>query len=91
MGFVERGHLPEELEAPIFALKKGELSPVVKTSYGYHIFEVVEKRQAGKPEMNDLIGEIRELLKREKVGKAYGPWLAELRARYAVVVNDQII
>ncbi|MCP2606328.1 peptidyl-prolyl cis-trans isomerase, partial [Candidatus Aminicenantes bacterium AC-708-I09] len=44
MGFYERGQLPEELEKVIFSLKEGELSQVVQSDYGFHIFRV-EKRE----------------------------------------------
>ena len=35
-----------EFEATTFALKPNEISGVVKTSYGYHIIQVLEKEQA---------------------------------------------
>jgi parvulin-like peptidyl-prolyl isomerase len=44
MGWFEMGQLPYEMERIIFALKDGELSQVMESSYGYHIFRV-DKRQ----------------------------------------------
>jgi parvulin-like peptidyl-prolyl isomerase len=40
MGVFERGQLPYEMEQVLFSLKEGEVSPVVESSYGYHIFRV---------------------------------------------------
>lgn len=40
MGLFEMGQLPYEMESVIFSLKDGELSPVVESSYGYHIFRL---------------------------------------------------
>jgi len=40
MGVFEMGQLPFEMEKVIFSLKEGELSPVVESSYGYHIFRM---------------------------------------------------
>ena len=40
MGVFEMGQLPFEMEKVIFSLKEGELSPVVESSYGYHIFRL---------------------------------------------------
>jgi len=91
MGYVARGQLPEKLESPIFSLEPDRVSPVIKTSYGYHIFKVVEKRPAGKPRMDDWIEEIRKRVKKEKIESAYGPWLASLRSRYKITVNKEII
>ncbi len=40
MGVFAMGQLPEEMEKAIFALKEGEVSPVLESSYGYHIFRL---------------------------------------------------
>jgi parvulin-like peptidyl-prolyl isomerase len=43
MGLFEMGQLPFEMEKVVFSLKAGEISPVVESSYGYHIFRLDEK------------------------------------------------
>ena len=43
MGIFEMGQLPFEMERVIFSLEEGELSPVVESSYGFHIFRVDKK------------------------------------------------
>lgn len=45
MGVFEMGQLPFEMEKVIFSLKEEELSQIVESSYGYHIFRV-DKRFA---------------------------------------------
>jgi parvulin-like peptidyl-prolyl isomerase len=40
MGVFEMGQLPFEMEQVLFSLEEGEISPVVESSYGYHIFRV---------------------------------------------------
>jgi parvulin-like peptidyl-prolyl isomerase len=45
MGVFEMGQLPLEMEKVIFSLQEGELSQIVESSYGYHIFRV-DKRFA---------------------------------------------
>jgi parvulin-like peptidyl-prolyl isomerase len=40
MGVFEMGQLPFEMEKVLFSLEEGESSPVVESSYGYHIFRV---------------------------------------------------
>ncbi len=44
MGAFEMGQLPFEMETVIFSLKEGEISPIVESSYGYHIFRL-DKRE----------------------------------------------
>ena len=91
MGHVVRGHLPQCLEDPIFALEKDTVSPVIKTPYGYHIFKVTERGQAGEPKIDDWIDKIEACIRGEKLEVAYGPWLAKLRSRYEVRVDEEII
>lgn len=40
MGVFQKGQLPQELEDAIFSLRVGEVSPVVKSSYGFHVFRL---------------------------------------------------
>jgi len=91
MGYVGRGQLPKSLEAPLFILRLGAVSRVIKTPYGYHIFKVVEKRDAGKPRIHDWIDKIKERIQKKKLEAAYGPWLARLRLRYKITVDKEII
>ena len=42
LGAFSRGQMVPEFEAAAFAAKTGELTPVVKTQYGYHIIQVQE-------------------------------------------------
>lgn len=40
MGVFAMGQLPEEMETVIFALEEGQVSPVLESSYGFHIFRL---------------------------------------------------
>lgn len=91
LGYVVRGQLPECLEKPLFALKKGAVSPVVKTSYGFHIFKVIEKRKTSKPKIEEYIERIKQAIRKERVDAAYGPWLAKLRSQYHIEINEDLI
>lgn len=47
VGCVGTGFMPIEFEKVAFSLKIGEISAVVKTKYGLHVLDVVEKRAKG--------------------------------------------
>ncbi len=45
MGVFQMGELPYELEAVIFSMQAGEVSQVVESAYGYHLFRLDEKHE----------------------------------------------
>ena len=44
LGFLGRDRMVAEFEAAAFALKPGEVSPIVETEYGFHIIQLIERR-----------------------------------------------
>jgi parvulin-like peptidyl-prolyl isomerase len=91
LGYVVRGELPSSLEEPLFELEPGEVSSVVKTSYGFHIFQVTEKRETPVPNIEESVERTKQEILKARIEAAYGPWLADLRSRYHVEVNTEMI
>lgn len=44
LGFTNRGDLVPEFSAVAFNLKKGEVSEIVETEFGYHIIQLIERK-----------------------------------------------
>ena len=66
MGLFEMGQLPSEMEKVIFSLKVGEVSPVVESSYGYHIFRLDEKLEPELVPEDSAFSEIKIKLFKER-------------------------
>lgn len=91
VGWVSKGELIESMEKAIFALPTGKLSPVTKTSYGYHIFEVQSKRPKGLKSLSEAMEEIESKLFLHKQETFYERWLIQLRGLFPVQVNKDLL
>ena len=44
LGWVRRGMFVKEFEEAVFRLQEGQISDVVRTQFGYHIIQLIERR-----------------------------------------------
>ena len=44
LGFVGKGEFAQEFETTAFNLREGEISEVIETEFGFHIIQLIEKR-----------------------------------------------
>jgi len=84
MGFFERGLLPREMENVVFSLKLNEISPVVESPYGFHIFKVTGRKRERLLYMSVVRDEIYNKLLSEKLSYAHADYLNRLREEIAV-------
>ena len=68
VGWVARGDLDETMENVLFSMQIGKISPVVKTSFGYHVFEVISRAPAGVKGLPAVMPEIESQLLPPKTG-----------------------
>lgn len=73
-----------------FAMKPGELSRPVRSSVGYHILQVTERRPAGINPLEAVAGEIRPRLLREKQREAAQAARQRLEKKYDLYVDASL-
>lgn len=91
MGYLAPGDLPEVLEKAVFALDEGEVSDVISSPYGYHVFKVLQKGQVDGLDTDFQLEKAGKVIRRQKLEAAYRPWLDELRTRYKITVNNEMM
>ena len=78
LGWVYPGDTVPDFERAMDALKPGEISEPVKTPFGWHLIQVLERRTAGvSAERRRLVA--RQALRERKADEAYQEWLRQLR------------
>lgn len=80
MGFFEQGTLPQEMEEVVFSLKEDEISPIVESPYGFHLFKVTRRSRARMQPLAEVQDEIRSKLLSAKMTGAYDEFLRALKA-----------
>jgi peptidyl-prolyl cis-trans isomerase D len=66
LGTFGRGSMVPEFEQAAFSMKAGEISDLVKTSFGFHIIKVVEQQPATTRALADVRAEIEDQLRWQK-------------------------
>ncbi len=69
LGYFGRGAMVKPFEEMAFTLQPGEISPLVRTNFGYHIIRVEDKQEAGYQPLEEIKMLLTEQLKREEVDK----------------------
>jgi peptidyl-prolyl cis-trans isomerase SurA len=86
LGWVYPGDTVPDFQRAMDALKPGEISEPVKTQFGWHLIEVLERRTAAiTPERQRL--QAREALRERKSAEAYQEWLRQLRDETYVEIH----
>ena len=81
VGFFERGQMVPEFEQKAFSLKIGEISEPVRTSYGYHILKVLEKRPEGVKPFEEVRAQLQSQLLEDQAKSQAREQIAALRTR----------
>lgn len=80
LGWVLQGTGAPEIEDAIKNLNNDEISPVIKTSRGYHLVTVLNKRIGGTQRYSQIKDKLRQMIINENMDK----YLAELEHRHPV-------
>ena len=66
LGWIVRGQTVPEFEAAAFSLPKGSISDLVKTQYGFHIIQVIDRETARTQTLDEVKASIVNQLQQEK-------------------------
>jgi peptidyl-prolyl cis-trans isomerase C len=88
LGWFARGTMPKAFDDACFSLKPGQVSGVVQTPYGYHLFKVLGRRGPQKRTLEQVKDEVLRRAWAEKKARAERQLLDQVRKGARVQVNE---
>ena len=73
-----------EFEEAVFAMEVGEISGPVKTSHGFHIIHLTDKKEAKEATLEDSKEQVKDTIFEQKMQTEYGVLISELKEKYKV-------
>jgi peptidyl-prolyl cis-trans isomerase C len=91
LGYIGRGAgFPEVFDA-CFSMPLNVVSDVTPSPYGFHLFKVVDRKASQRRTLEQAKGQIAEKLAREKRARAQEEYLAALRQRAEVRIDEKAV
>ena len=84
LGWFGRGMMVPEFDKAAFEMKKGEISGVISTQFGYHVIYKADQRGGTKQTIVEVHDQIKDLLRHQARGRAMDAYVADLRAKASI-------
>lgn len=88
LGWISPGDTVPEFERAMNALKPGEISPPVKSPFGWHLIQVLERRTEDMSKERQRLA-ARQALRARKSDEAYQEWVRQLRDRAFIELRTE--
>jgi peptidyl-prolyl cis-trans isomerase SurA len=79
LGWISPQALLPEVAGLIDSLKVGELSPVIRSAKGFHVFKVLNRRVGEDYTYDEIKDRLRSYLEQQQLEKAYDTWMKGIR------------
>ncbi len=91
LGWFTRGTMPPPIGEVCFSLPENRLSEVIESPYGFHIFEVVERREARPRPLDEVSSTIANELQMAKEQEAQQAYLKRLREEASLTIHQEVL
>jgi peptidyl-prolyl cis-trans isomerase C len=88
LGWFGKGQMPEEVEAACFALEPPQISDIIHSRYGYHIFRVEARRPAAVVPLGQVQNQITAAIKQQRLDRAWREFLDSLKTAADIRIDE---
>jgi foldase protein PrsA len=89
MGYFSPGDMPAFINEAVAGLKKGDISTIVKSPYGWHIFRIEDIAEAETPIFEKARAEVLDRYFDMKKDEYFGVWMEDLRKKTDIKINEE--
>ena len=89
LGWVTQGRMDPAFEKAAFALKKGQMSGIVKSSFGYNIIICDDIEAKKEKNLKEIKPQIETQLQREKKEEAVNKLKEQVKKDFPVIINEE--
>ena len=89
LGCFGKGEMVQAFEEAAFGLKVGEVSPVIRTPFGFHIIKITDRKAAASASCDgeETLAPFKNELYQEEMERQMNAWITELRQKAFVDVR----
>ncbi|RMH72230.1 MAG: hypothetical protein D6675_04995 [Gemmatimonadetes bacterium] len=91
LGFFSWGMMVAPFQEMAFSLEEGEISPPVKTQFGYHLIKVEERRHVELEPFEKMETTLRSRLAQIKSNQFINNFVEDLKSKYDLALDDENI
>lgn len=84
LGFFTADKMVPEFSEAAFAMKQDEISDPIKTSHGFHIIKVTNKKEAKEAVYKYSLDLIKSKISGDKLEAEHGVWMEEMQEKYKI-------
>lgn len=88
LGLISKGRMDPAFEKAAFALGEGDISDVVKTSYGYHIIKVEDKSPAKVKDLDKVKAAIERSVINDKREEVLKDLSSDIKNKVTIEINE---
>jgi peptidyl-prolyl cis-trans isomerase C/foldase protein PrsA len=88
LGFFPRGVMPPQFDEVVFKLGVNQVSDVVSTDYGFHLFKVLDRKPARKRELHKVRYQVEQRLLTQKRQEAQQEYVNALKRKAVIKINE---
>lgn len=90
LGYFSQGSYPKVFDE-CFRLKKGEVSDVISSDYGHHIFKVLDKKPGRRLRLDEAASKIYQILFDQKLKEQYQKWLELQKQKTTINIHHETL